>query len=936
MAGTTTEGQRPHDEALRPLAGAPGPVASLVRAYPGPVASSESGWIDSWFRERIAECLAGAPPVQATLRLPDPPIPATSASRLARPIRLQSVHAHYFRGFRDMPTPIRMDGDLVVVEGGNSSGKTSLAEALEWLLTGRLSRRECEELGNPRELEDCIGNLFRPEDEETWVTAVFGPDGAGDTGTITLRRVLKEDYGTTRTSACSSVLVLNERELSDEEEREALDALFASVPPLLMQHTLRLFVQSDPARRRQYFERLLRLDELTDLISKAVVGDARLSEFPSPSGSASLGTWEVLGSVLQTDEAKTAHCGVQRTRKSDLGRHVREALASIARAEFADSVGKLATLEEAAAGLVKAQAKARQESFPLLARLRPQKQVSADAQRAAFPEEVATYAVSVRDTFKVYASARSAVEALGTARLAVSEALKILLEKNAVDPAAATQTCPVCEHEAVQTLTADRIAEIQRWAPVRDAEAVARRALQEAMAPSLEVIRRALREHDELLPRLPSTAEWDEAEKDAAPELREATRILRSVREEEAARLEKGLSSARQLLNSGAELPSGSEACEAFISRCSETAEQLAALPVAARRYIESLGVVEAGVGAAAGADPEYRLRQAWLGCSDNVTGVADDLRWEQAKCQAQKDMEAIRAALMDYRQRFLDCRRTAFTEEIQGVWSALRSDVYSRFSQLHIPQPRGKGFPVEIEVKAMVDDGRARREVDALRVFSESQVNALGVAAFVTRSKLLGHRVLVLDDPVQSMDEEHFKTFARELLPHMLGQGFQVILFTHNATFARDVSLWHYDRDGYVTMTVRHSRRHGCVVEEGNRRVAERLSLAERSVEEGKLPEAWRILRLAIERLYTVVNAKYGPSDFNPDSWVDQTAEYMWNSGARAVIMEKVPGSQRRLQEILDMTVAGGHDKPARGETDVRASIDYLRELLATLKVGG
>jgi hypothetical protein len=51
---------------------------------------------------------------------------------------------------------------------------------------------------------------------------------------------------------------------------------------------------------------------------------------------------------------------------------------------------------------------------------------------------------------------------------------------------------------------------------------------------------------------------------------------------------------------------------------------------------------------------------------------------------------------------------------------------------------------------------------------------------------------------------------------------------------------------------------------------------------------------------------------------------------------MEKVPGSQRRLKEIFDMTVAGGHDKPARGETDVRGSIDYLRELLSTLKVGG
>ena len=94
-----------------------------------------------------------------------------------------------------------------------------------------------------------------------------------------------------------------------------------------------------------------------------------------------------------------------------------------------------------------------------------------------------------------------------------------------------------------------------------------------------------------------------------------------------------------------------------------------------------------------------------------------------------------------------------------------------------------------------MLNDGEQQREVDALRVFSESQVNALGIAAFVTRSKLLGHKMLIFDDPVQSMDEEHFKTFAKDVLNHVLEEGFQVILLTHNDTFAKDVSYYHKDR---------------------------------------------------------------------------------------------------------------------------------------------
>ncbi|MBL0347272.1 hypothetical protein [Candidatus Villigracilis affinis] len=98
---------------------------------------------------------------------------------------------------------------------------------------------------------------------------------------------------------------------------------------------------------------------------------------------------------------------------------------------------------------------------------------------------------------------------------------------------------------------------------------------------------------------------------------------------------------------------------------------------------------------------------------------------------------------------------------------------------------------------------------MDALRVFSESQINILGIAAFAVRSKLMGHKMIILDDPVR---EDHFKTFCTQPPPpHPPGY------------------------EDYVTMEVRHSRREGCIIEEGNRRVAERLKKAEKLSEEGK-----------------------------------------------------------------------------------------------------
>ena len=125
-------------------------------------------------------------------------------------------------------------------------------------------------------------------------------------------------------------------------------------------------------------------------------------------------------------------------------------------------------------------------------------------------------------------------------------------------------------------------------------------------------------------------------------------------------------------------------------------------------------------------------------------------------------------------------------------------------------------------------------------------------------------------------------------------------------------------------------------MIEEGNRRVPERLKMAERKLDEGSFEEAWRIIRLAVERLYTITYVKYGPTGFNPASWQHQTAEYMWNEGVAKIIESRLPNSDGRLKEILDMTAGGTHDTAAEGETEIRKSVAFLRKALQDLKVGG
>jgi len=604
--------------------------------------------------------------------------------------------------------------------------------------------------------------------------------------------------------------------------------------------------------------------------------------------------------LVKAETSKKTHRQMSRSEETDLQSRLVQVLTTIARNEFPDLVNESSEFAQISTALAQAQSRFWQKSFPLLAQLKPQRQLSDDQPESTYARDAVNAATSIREAWQGHEEVKATAPLVSSDRTAISKALKILLEGKVVQQDVNEQVCPICAYDLVKTLSAARISEIEGWIPAQEKESLARQILQQAVDSMVGIVRKIVDQHDELLPTLPKAEEFLEALKDASEELKQAVQALRKIRHEDEAKLQQVLSEGRELLNKPTAIPANQEDCEMLIKQCADIIAGLESVVTAARRYRDSLRAVEAAVGAVARVDPVYSLREAWLACFESVAAIAADLRWEQAKRRAQKDLEVIRDAFMEYRKQFLESRRTSFNQGIEAVWNALRADQYSSFSKLHIPPPSGKGFPVEIEVKAMLDDGQQKKEVDALRVFSESQVNALGIAAFITRSKLLGHRMLIFDDPVQSMDEEHFQTFAQDVLTHVLSDGFQVIVLTYNDMFARDVSHYHYDHPGYVTMSVRLSRREGCVVEEGNRRYSERLKLAEKKIEDGNLAEAWKLVRLALERLYTVVYAKYGPPGFNPNSWRDQAAEYMWDSGAGTIIEPKAPGSGTKLKDIL------------------------------------
>ncbi|MFB9283912.1 AAA family ATPase [Pseudoclavibacter helvolus] len=190
------------------------------------------------------------------------------------------------RGFRAFGSEVRrldLSSKLIVVHAGNSHGKTSMAEAAEWLITGRSSRRDLFG-GAKAEYNASLRNAHLPPEDPVWVAAgIRDRDGV----LRTVRRSLLADFAAA--ADCASQLTIDGQVATSLASIgiEAEDALAA---PVLLQHTLRYVLSTEPKQRATYFKALLALSDLDVLrarVKAQAVGleDIRLIAFEGVGGS---------------------------------------------------------------------------------------------------------------------------------------------------------------------------------------------------------------------------------------------------------------------------------------------------------------------------------------------------------------------------------------------------------------------------------------------------------------------------------------------------------------------------------------------------------------------------------------------------------------------------------------------------------------------------
>lgn len=151
---------------------------------------------------------------------------------------------------------------------------------------------------------------------------------------------------------------------------------------------------------------------------------------------------------------------------------------------------------------------------------------------------------------------------------------------------------------------------------------------------------------------------------------------------------------------------------------------------------------------------------------------ATDAVRAEYAA--ALRDIE--RAKLAVFNAKF-----AGMNDEIKRWWQLLRPDEPVEF---HRAAPRGQGRRA-MSLEAVLHGKNEEHVVrDALGILSDSQLNALGLSAFLARASLQGIPLIVLDDPVQSGDEAHRDTFIDYVVPALLDADFQVIVTTFDHSF--------------------------------------------------------------------------------------------------------------------------------------------------------
>ena len=677
--------------------------------------------------------------------------------------RVRSLSVRGFRAYGAAEQTLNLPADIAVIWGPNSKGKTSLAEAFEFLLTGRISRRELM-ASSQDEFADALRNAHLAASEEVYVAArIIAADGAAHE----IRRVLVGDYA--KRQDCTSRLEVDGAD-ANEHDLARLGIALSQPPsqaPVLAQHTLIHIFSVGPQNRATYFKVLLEVTDLDDLRSDIA---AMADEFKPPD--------DPLVTKLDTCVAVPV---------------LQPALAEVLRT-IPDSATLRVRIEDAARALIEAASE--QASETLDERLAAIDRILAERRSKTFPvrgferEELAGWnppPSEIWTQLDTYVDEGKRVDEETRLLVALfNEALKLPAISGAAEPV----DCPLCSTESA--LTPERVQVIRRHVEDSKGFKMAETAAKSALS-QLSFSAKALATTAEAaLPRYLKTT---------AAERRETGFTVARIREllgDRAAELaDPWLGQVRPLARAGFALRRGALAVGAVVEK--QIAGIAPALnPDELRAAFSALATPRASYAAAIAA---YEAPEGSLNTAINQVL---DAQWDTAGWQdflaIARDLDTLRVALIERaarmavgkeldaalrqidraKEQVLEDKFSDFSTLVEAWWERLRPDEPTFFSAV---QPR-KGAKRTIDFKAGLSvnpDRSAPKVRDVIAVFSQSQLHCLGLAMFLARAQHEGLGFIILDDPVLSSDEDYRVHFNATVLTELLNLPMQVVVLTQD-----------------------------------------------------------------------------------------------------------------------------------------------------------
>lgn len=678
--------------------------------------------------------------------------------------RIRSLKVKGFRAYGSAEQALSLPSDLAVVWGPNSKGKTSLGEAFEFLLTGRISRREMM-ASSQDEFADALRNAHLAAGQEVWVAAdVTAPDGSRHQ----IKRVLIADYA--KRQDCASRLEIDGVEAQDSD-LAAIGIVLSQPPlqaPVLAQHTLAYIFSVRPQDRATYFKALFEVTDLDELRE----GIAGLhSELAAPTDEA-LAKFDVCAALP-----------VLRTELSGIARSIPDAKGM---SEKLDACVR-ALLQGAGAEIPATPIERRGTLENLLTELRAKTFPVRGFERSAILGW-SKPAAQVWTQLQIYMQERGEV-AEETRQLTAlfAEALK-LPDVSAID---APADCPLCGADS--TLTPARVEAIRQHVEAttdfKTAETDAKAALGQ-LETSVDTFATSV------AAALPGFL------KAAAGKRREAGFRVSRLREllgepgdilvdrwlpligplmrAAAASRREAIAVRNEIKGYTADVGSAQIDSDALQKKFEELVDLRSAYVGALDSYDAASQDLIGALNDVLDAKSDTAGWQGLLDIANDAQSLRSLLIERQARATVANELDTALKHLDSAKEKVLEDKFADHSEAIQTWWERLRPDESTFFSAI---QPR-KGAKRTIDFKAgltATSDRSAAKLRDVIAIFSQSQLHCLGLALFLARAEYDGSGFIILDDPVLSSDEDYRVHFNSTVLSALLDLPIQVIVLTQD-----------------------------------------------------------------------------------------------------------------------------------------------------------